>query len=262
MPPWVALFRRNVVAAAFTALLLPAGAAPPSATPTSPTLPSRLEQHALMLAAAARSSPPTEAPEQAARYIETALAAQGYAVSRHDERQYDHLLRQVEITLSHPAPAPPTTRVLIVGAAYAPATRRNDTDMATVIELARLLKNLPLATGTQLKFVFSVNPNALRTGNFIAFAGSRGSAELVRKTLASFRPAPSAEGLATPAFVEGVTLIGRAGTTLLITDIALLRYPYSHTLQGAHDPADFATMARGVSDLARLIATLAGPAAM
>jgi Peptidase family M28 len=50
------------------------------------------------------------------------------------------------------------------------------------------------------------------TGNFIAFVGTRESSRLVAQTLAAFRAASDfpAEGLAAPAYVQGVTLSDHA----------------------------------------------------
>lgn len=263
MPPCVQAYKKTIVAVAAIASLAPCCLGP---APAEPALPSRLEQHALMLAAAARNSSAAGAPEQAARHIETALASQGHAVSCRDYRHQGQPMRQVEVTLSNPATVPPAARVLVVGAAHASSTRRrNNDETAAVIELARLLRHLLPAPGTELKFVFFVNAVSPDTGNFIAFAGSRASAESIRKTLSSFRATLPVEGLAAPAYVEGVTLLSHAAhgrhddPALLITAIAFLHYPYSHTLQEA---TDYPGMARGVSNLAKLIAGIAAPPAM
>jgi hypothetical protein len=259
MPPCVrALCSTRVATAAMAALLLLGTGAARAA----PTLAERLEQHALMLAAAARSSNPDDAPEQAARYIETVLASQGHTVSRHDYPRQGQPMHQIDVTVANPATALPAERVLVVGAAYASSTRRNDNETAAIIELARLLKRLRPAQGTELKFVFFVNGMSPETGNFIAFAGPRTAAELVRKTLATFHATLPAEGLAAPAYVEGVTVLGHGGTTLMITEIAFLHYPYSHTLQGALDAHDYAIMARSVASLARVVAAMAAPPSM
>lgn len=110
-------------------------------------------------------------------------------------------------------------------------------------------------------------PNA---GNFIAFVGTLGSSELVRKTLAAFRAASTfpAEGLAAPAYVEGVTLsdhssYNRQGyPALMITDTAFLRYPYYHTAQDTPDKLDYASMSRVVQGLAKVIEGMAAPVRM
>lgn len=259
MPPCVRALCRTAFATAAMAALALAGAV---AAPAAPPLASRLEQHALMLAAAARASSAADAPEQAARYIETALASQGHAVTRHDYPQDGQTMRQIHVTLSNPAAPLPAERVLVVGAAYASSTRRNDNETAAVIELARLLRHLRPAEGTELKFVFFVNGVAPETGNFIAFAGSAMAAGQVRKTLASLSHALPVEALAAPAYVESVTVLRGAGPTLMITDIAFLHSPYAHTLQGAQNATDYAGMARGVAGLARVIAAMAAPPTM
>ena len=108
------------------------------------------------------------------------------------------------------------------------------------------------------------------SGNFIAFVGTLGSSELVRKTLAAFKAASTfpAEGLAAPAYVEGVTLsdhtsYNRHGyPALMITDTAFLRYPYYHTAQDTPDKLDYASMARVVDGLAKVIEGMAAPVQM
>ena len=110
-------------------------------------------------------------------------------------------------------------------------------------------------------------PNA---GNFIAFVGTLDSSALVRKTLASFKAASSfpAEGLAAPAFVEGVTFSDHWSynqhgyPAIMITDTAFMRYPYYHTAQDTPDKLDYASMARVVEGLARVIEKMAAPVQM
>ena len=200
------------------------------------TLASRLAQHADMLAA-------TNPADQTSNYIETALARLGYEVIRRDYTRQGKTMRSVEITLGNST----SERTFIIGASAKGA------DAAAVIELARLLKGLRPAEGTQLQLVFFIGADA-KPMSFIAFAGSPGAAVTVRKALAAFRPASvfPAEGLAARAYVEGVTMSG----TFMITDTAL-RYPYAHTAQ-----PDYPAMAADVASLARLIAALAAPATM
>ena len=262
-------FCKALAALAVAATLAPASIGGGGAVPL-PTLPSRLEQHALMLAASARGASPADAPEQAARYIEVVLASQGHVVSRRNYLQQHQLVRQIEVTLSNPASGNRPARILVIGASHVPGTTNNDSETAAVIELARLLKGVRPAQGTELKFVFFVSGVSPETGNFIAFAGTRGAAEQVRQTLASFRAASTfpAEGLAAPAYVEGVTLASHgaqrryADPALMITDIAFLHYPYSHTAQEAQQRTDYAGMARSVGGLAKLVAGMAAPASM
>ena len=108
------------------------------------------------------------------------------------------------------------------------------------------------------------------SGNFIAFVGTLDNSALVRKTLASFKAASSfpAEGLAAPAFVEGVTFSDHWSynqhgyPAIMITDTAFMRYPYYHTAQDTPDKLDYASMARVVDGLARVIQKMAGPIQM
>ena len=108
------------------------------------------------------------------------------------------------------------------------------------------------------------------TGNFIAFVGPLDSSALVRKTLASFKAASTfpAEGLAAPAFVEGVTFSDHWSynqhgyPAIMITDTAFMRYPYYHTAQDTPDKLDYASIARVVEGLARVIQKMAAPTQM
>ena len=103
------------------------------------------------------------------------------------------------------------------------------------------------------------------SGNFIAFVGTLDSSALVRKTLASFKAASTfpAEGLAAPAFVEGVTFSDHWSynqhgyPAIMITDTAFMRYPYYHTARDTPDKLDYASMARVVEGLARVIQKMA-----
>jgi hypothetical protein len=198
------------------------------------TLAARLAQHADMLAA-------KNPADQATSYIETALLRLGYEVIRRDYTHQGQRMHSVEVALGNSASA----RTVIVGA--------KGRDAAAFIELARLLKGLRPAEGTQVQLVFFIGDGA-RPMSFIAFAGSPGAAATVRKALAAFRPASvfPAEGLVARAYVEGVSMAG----TLMITDTAL-RYPYAHTAQ-----PDYPAMAADVAGLARLIEALAAPATM
>lgn len=215
---------------------------------TAPPLASRLAEHGAVLAAAAGAS---DAADRATSYIEIALARLGYEVIRRD----DVGRHTVEVTVASPLP---TVRTFIIGACYAPATGADGSGAAAVIELARLLKRLHPAQGTALKFVFFIGAPASGqppASSFIAFAGGPGAAAQVRPALASLRLPSSfpSEGLATPAFVEGVTTSG----PLMITGAAL-HYPYSHT---SPEEPDYASLAADVASLARLIAAMAAPSA-
>lgn len=114
-------------------------------------------------------------------------------------------------------------------------------------------------------------------GNFIAYVGTLASSRQVQEALSAFRPASDfpAHGLATPAYVQGVTFSGQAAdgqagaAAIMITNTGFLRYPYyrtsdtdtpEDTLQGAPDAIDYERTARVVEGLARTLTALASAA--
>lgn len=302
----------------------PVRAPPASVVNPLAELAARMERHVNIIASDERNTRTPAQLERAASYIEASLAAEHYSVQRQQYSWDGHQVRNIEVSISNLAPGKQPERIFIVGAHYdsvpgAPGADDNGSGTAAVIELARLLKGMRLATGTELKFVFFVNeeppyfmtegmgswrhardlrqraqkveaaliletigyysdkknsqryppglarfyPNA---GNFIAFVGTLESAALVRQALAAFRASATfpAEGLAAPAFVEGVTLSDHSAykrfgyPALMITDTAFLRYPYYHTAQDTPDKLDYASMARVVAGLAKAIEAMTG----
>jgi hypothetical protein len=289
-----------------------------------PELAARLRAHVAAIATGEHDSADPARRETAARHIEAALAAQGYTVRQQQYKAGGQQVRNIEVSVANVAPHARPDRIFIVGAHYdpapdSPAADDSGSGAAAVLELARLLRKMQPAQGTEVKFVFFVNeeppwflgeqagslrhrlvPRHARhgagaapgseaaggaiaqvragrrpasgleaqypeSGNFIAFAGTRAASALVRQALAAFRSDADseAEGLASPSYVEGVTLSdhasgNRAGDpALMITDTAFLRYPYFHT-QDSDDKLDYEGMARVVKGLARTIGALAG----
>lgn len=237
----------------------------------SPSLAARLRAHVQALAAGGDEL----RLDRAARHIETALAADGYRVRReawHGGEQ------AIEASVANLAPGSAAARTFIVGANGA-----NDSGAAAVLELARLLSGLRPGPGTEVRFVFFVNQGrrALSprqrwrghsavpgeryadTGNFIAFMGTPAASRQVQQALSAFRAASDfpAEGLAAPAYVQGVTMSGHAACgrcgarTLTISDSAFLGYPYYET--GDEEELDYDAIARVVKGLSRAIGVLA-----
>lgn len=302
----------------------PVRAPPASVVKPLAELAARMERHVNIIASDERNTRTPAQLERAASYIEASLAAEHYSVQRQQYSWDGHQVRNIEVSISNLAPGKQPERIFIVGAHYdslpgAPGADDNGSGTAAVIELARLLKGMRMATGTELKFVFFVNeeppyfmtegmgswrhardlrqraqkveaaliletigyysdkknsqryppglarfyPNA---GNFIAFVGTLESAALVRQALAAFRASATfpAEGLAAPAFVEGVTLSDHSAykrfgyPALMITDTAFLRYPYYHAAQDTPDKLDYTSMARVVAGLAKAIEAMTG----
>lgn len=232
MPACVQAICKGFAALAFVAILAPASKL------SSPPLSVRLALHGSLLE-----------HTTAARYIETTLARSGYEVTRQDGAQR----QQIEVSL---AAAGPVIHTFVIGASYSAASGDDGSGAAAVMELARMLKTIHLAPGTQLTFVFFVGDTGA-AGNFIAYHGPPGESARVRKSLASFRTASTApaEGLASNAFVEGVIVSG----PIMITDADFLRYPYVHT---AYGPPDYDNMATQVDSLATLLTRLAAPPSM
>jgi Zn-dependent M28 family amino/carboxypeptidase len=107
------------------------------------------------------------------------------------------------------------------------------------------------------------------TGNFIGFVGASDAEALVKRTLAEFKAASSfpAQGLAAPAGTAGVMLSDHASyarfgaPALMITDTAFMRSPYYHTSEDTPDKLDYASMARVVAGLSKVIIALASKGA-
>ncbi len=99
------------------------------------------------------------------------------------------------------------------------------------------------------------------TGNFIAFVGMTSSRGLVRKTVGAFRavaPFPSIGGSA-PGFVQGIDWsdhwsFAQVGVpALMITDTALFRYRFYHTLGDTADKVDYDRLARVIAGLGSVL---------
>jgi hypothetical protein len=101
-------------------------------------------------------------------------------------------------------------------------------------------------------------------GNFIAFVGDTGSADLVRRVVGTFRERVSfpSEGAALPGFLEGVGWsdhwsfwkCGYPG--VMVTDTAPFRYPWYHTMGDTPDKLDYERTARVVEGLEILVRDL------
>ena len=109
-----------------------------------------------------------------------------------------------------------------------------------------------------------------RPASFIAYVGSLASSRQVQDALSAFQSIANlpAHGLATPAYMQGVTLSDRAAwqrsdgalPALVLTDTSFTRFPYRQADAGADDASEqavFAGMARVVNGLARTLTALA-----
>ena len=265
----------------------------PGAAMPEPPLAMRLRAHVTALAAGAPDA--TARRADAAAYIDGVLQAAGYAVR--DRGGADHRHR-IEAVLTGVAPGEKAARTFIVGARYDGAPGADPETVGTaaaVLELARLLSSVRPSSGTEIRFVFFLTPKAAvpppaaanlddladapdeRSGSFIAYVGSLASSRQVQDALSAFQSvaAGPAHGLATPAYMQGVTLSDRAAwhhpgaglPALVLTDTSFTRFPYRQAQEGvpngapeADEPPEqviFAGMARVVSGLARTLTALA-----
>jgi hypothetical protein len=279
---------KSIVALVLLVLLAMVTVNPGAAVP-EPPLAMRLRAHVTALAA---NTPDTATRRaEAAAYIDHVLQAAGYAVQDRGGADQRH---SIEAVLTNVAAGAKAARTFIVGARYDGA-EGGDPGTAAVLELARLLAAVHPSRGTEIRFVFFLAPKAAlvppaaanlddlarlladaadeRPGSFIAYVGSLASSRTVQDALSAFQSvaAGPAHGLATPAYMQGVTLSDRAawhhpGTglpALVLTDTAFTRFPYrqaEHAAADADDPPEqvvFAGMARVVSGLARTLTALA-----
>ena len=133
-----------------------------AALPAAPPLEQRLSQHVHWVASDEHNTRRPNALEDAASYIEVALMREGYEVKRQQYVFDGHQVRNLEVSVINTSSNKQPGRIFIIGAHYdsargAPGANDNGSGTAAVLELARMLKNVRLAKGTELKFVFFVN---------------------------------------------------------------------------------------------------------
>ena len=237
-------------------------------------LAARLQAHARALAPDAPSSP--------MQYVDTSLRRYGYVLHRQridgdsGRGSGGRPAHSIEATLASVTPGAKPERTFVIGARVGPG---GDVGAAAVLELARTIKDLQPAPGTEIRFVFfmeTAESGAEDTGagNFIAFIGTPNGAQRVRQAFAALRSDPQLmhHGLATSAHVMGLTLSRHgdgdgspATTTLLITGSDFLGYPYFYTMplnadetDEAQQPGAFDGLARVVAGLTRTLTAMAG----
>jgi len=239
-------------------------------------LAARLQAHARALA--------PDAPRSPMQYVDTSLRRYGYVLNRQRidggsdsdsaSASINHAAHSIEATLASVTPGAKPERTFVIGARVGPG---GDVGAAAVLELARAVKDLRPAPGTEIRFVFfmeAAKSSAEETGagNFIAFIGTPDGAQRVRQAFAALRSDPQLmhHGLATSAHVMGLTLSRHgdgspATTTLLITGSDFLGYPFFYTAPSPADenadmqqPGEFDGLARVVAGLTRTLTAMAG----
>lgn len=236
-----------------------------------PSLAQRLHRHVQALA--------PDPAHDAMRHVEQSLIQSGYAPGAW--RDGGGKERYLEVSVANLMPNARAQQLFIVGARLGPD---GNPGAAAVLELARAIRQLRPALGTEIRFVFFESGGKRATthelglhdpgagANFMAFIGSHEASAPVRQALAAFRsdPVMARQGLATPAHVMGVTLyrhgargtagagsVAGNGAALVITDTGFLRYPYFRTNDDAED-LDYEGMAHVVEGLAQTLSALAG----
>jgi hypothetical protein len=152
---------KTIVAIILLAVLAMVTVNPGAAAPDIP-LAARLRSHVTAIASSEHNTANPARLEEAARYIESALQNEGYAVRRQEYKAGGQTVRNIEVSVANVAPNARPARIFIVGAHYdsapgAPGANDNGSGTAAVLELARLLKDLRPSQGTEIKFVFFVN---------------------------------------------------------------------------------------------------------
>jgi hypothetical protein len=141
------------------------------------------------------------------------------------------------------------------------AERREPVKAVLIMETLGFYTDKPNSQTYPSNFV----PGYPHTGNFIAFVGNQSSRALTEQCVASFRASckfPS-EGVAAPNWVNGVDWSDQYWfwkhnyKALMITDTALFRYSYYHTMQDTPDKLNYPSFARVVTGLEHVLESVA-----
>ena len=103
------------------------------------------------------------------------------------------------------------------------------------------------------------------TGNFIGFVSNMASRHLLHRVLASFRSHTKfpSEGVAAPAWITGIgwsdhwSFWKEKYPAIMVTDTALFRYAPYHTVDDTPEQVNYASLARVVAGLGRVVVDLA-----
>lgn len=134
----------------------------PESAGAAPDLAERMRQHVRAVASEEHNTRKPEQLERAALYIETTLERAGYKPTRQEYEAGGQRVRNIEAAVGNVTKGKRPERIFIVGAHYdsavgAPGANDNGSGTAAVLELARLLKTMQPAAGTEVRFVFFVN---------------------------------------------------------------------------------------------------------
>lgn len=231
----------------------------PMAGAAVPSLAAKLEQHVRKVATTEHNVSVPHALEQSARYIEATLAEMGYKVER-QEYAFDGIrVRNLEVAISNATAGKLADHVYIVGAHYdsaegAPGANDNGSGTAALIELARMLKGVKPAAGTELKLVFFVNEEppyfktpgmgSMRHAKALREQGSKVEGALILETVGYYSQAknsqqyPAGLGALYPSEGNFIAFVATTGSgSLMRKTLAAFRAASTFPAQGLVGPA-------------------------
>ena len=218
----------------------------------------RLRGHVRAIASEEHNTSRPEKLEQAARYIEAALTAEGYRVRRQEYRAGGQTVRNLEVSISNVANGARPDRIFILGAHYdsapgAPGANDNGSGTAAVLELARMLKTMQPSPGTEVKFVFFVNEEppwfmgadmgSMRHAQQLRREGHKVEGALILETIGYYSNQPGSQRL--PPELEGrypttgnfIAFVGTLQSSALVRDaLAAFRAASDFPAQGLAAP--------------------------
>ena len=152
----------KVIVALFLLILVAIMTLTPENARAAPGLAERMRQHVQAVASEEHNTRRPAQLERAAVYIENTLEKAGYTPSRQEYTAAGQQVRNIEVAVANVVKGKRPERIFIVGAHYdsaegAPGANDNGSGTAAVLELARLLKTMRPASGTEVRFVFFVN---------------------------------------------------------------------------------------------------------
>jgi hypothetical protein len=219
----------------------------PALTDEEMALAASLKLHIASIAAREHNIAHYDELEKVARHIEATLASFGYAVGRQEFSVDGRLVRNIDATIEPPAEKP-DPEVIVVGAHYdsasgTPGANDNGSGAASVIELARLLRDLDHKSGKRIRFVLFVNEEppyfmteamgSLRYARALAERRERVVAMYSLETLGFYSSEPGSQhypapfGLIYPDRGDFVAFVGMLGSRPLLQET--LRSFRAHT---------------------------------
>lgn len=220
------------------------GALPPL-TQDERALAASLKTHIAAIAGREHNIDHYEDLEKAARYIERALAAQGYTPVPQEFTVRGKRVRNIEATIEA---AKPDADTIVVGAHYdsaigTPGANDNATGTAAVLELAQLLPDLKGKSGKRIRLVLFVNEempyfgtDAMGSAQYakaLVARGERVVAMYSLETIGFYSDAPGSQkypspfGLVLPDRGDFISFVGMLGSRQLLQDA--MRSFRSHT---------------------------------